>query len=98
MNLGKGFEMSIKMNYTVDNPEDNSENLLIFQNPNPVLVSLNFQPNLNAKLSFSTVSAYVTAWCFNICSQWCFSIRLSTMFQHMLQPGVSASAHSGVSA
>jgi hypothetical protein len=26
MNLGKGFETSIKMNYTVDNPEDNSEN------------------------------------------------------------------------
>jgi hypothetical protein len=84
--------------------------VLIFQNPNPVSVSLIFQSNLNAKLSFSTVSAYATAWCFNIFSQWCFSISIcyslvfqhlfTTVFQHqhMLQPGVSASAHSGVSA
>jgi hypothetical protein len=50
-----------------------------------------FSPNLNAKLSFSTVSAYATA---------VFQHLLTVVFQHqhMLQPGVSASAHSGVSA
>jgi hypothetical protein len=74
--------------------------LLIFQNPNPVSVSLIFQSNLNANLSFSTVSAYVTAWCFSIYSawcfniysawcfsiysQWCFSICYSLVFQHIL--------------
>jgi hypothetical protein len=65
--------------------------MLIFQNPNPVSVSLIFQSNLNAKLSFSTVSAYATA---------VFQHLLTAVFQHqhMLQPGVSASAHSGVSA
>jgi hypothetical protein len=51
-----------------------SDTMLIFQNPNPVSVSLIFQSNLNAKLSFSTVSAYVIALCFNIYSQRCFSI------------------------
>jgi hypothetical protein len=50
------------------------KDLVIFQNPNPVSVSLNFQPNLNAKLSFITISAYVTAWCFSIYSAWCFII------------------------
>jgi hypothetical protein len=57
----------------------------------PVSVSLIFPSNLNAKLSFSTVSAYATA---------VFQHMLTVVFQHqhMLQPGVSASAHSSVSA
>jgi hypothetical protein len=66
--------------------------MLIFNSKShPVSVSLNFLPNLNAKLSFSTVSAYATA---------VFQHLLTVVFQHqhMLQPGVSASAHSGVSA
>jgi hypothetical protein len=53
---------------------DDVKPLLIFQNPNLVSVSLIFQPNLNAKLGFSTVSAYVTGLCFIIYSQRCFSI------------------------
>ena len=66
--------------------------MLIFsQNPNPVSVSLIFQSNLNSKLSFITVSTYVTTLCFSIYSQWCFSIWLSTVFQHLLQHCVSSS-------
>jgi hypothetical protein len=62
-----------------------------FSKSHPVSVSLIFPSNLNAKLSFSTVSAYATA---------VFQHLLTVVFQHqhMLQPGVSASAHSGVSA
>jgi hypothetical protein len=66
-------------------------NVIFFSKSHPVSVSLNFLPNLNAKLCFSTVSAYATA---------VFQHLLTVVFQHqhMLQPGVSASAHSGVSA
>jgi hypothetical protein len=79
--------------------------VLIFNSKShPVSVSLIFQSNLNAKLSFSTVSAYATA-VFQHLLQQCFSIYyssvsasvtavfqhiLSTVFQLMLQPGVSA--------
>jgi hypothetical protein len=66
--------------------------MLIFNSKShPVSVSLNFLPNLNAKLSFSTISAYATT---------VFQHLLTVVFQHqhMLHPGVSASAHSGVSA
>jgi hypothetical protein len=54
-----------------------------------------------------SASAYATAWCFSICSAlcfsiysawcfsiysaWCFSLCYSLVFQHKLQPGVSAS-------
>ena len=66
--------------------------VLIFNSKShPVSVSLIFQSNLNAKLSFSTVSTYVIALCFSIYSQRCFSIWLSTMFQHLLQHCVSTS-------
>ena len=90
--------------------------VLIFNSKShPVSVSLIFQSNLNAKLSFSTVSAYATAvfqhllqpcfsiyynsvsastttvfqhllqQCFNIYSALCFSLCYSLVFQHKLQ-------------
>jgi hypothetical protein len=72
--------------------------MLIFQNPNPVSVSLIFQSNLNAKLSFSTVSAYVTALCFSIYSAGVSAYTqpgvsaytTALVFQHMTQHCVSA--------
>jgi hypothetical protein len=62
-----------------------------FSKSHPVSVSLIFQSNLNAKLSFSTVSAYATA-VFQHLLQPCFSIYYSSVsasttavFQHLLQ-------------
>jgi hypothetical protein len=72
-----------------------------FSDPNPVSVSLIFQPKLNAQtqfqhcfsICFSTVSAYVSAL-FQHMLQHCFSICFSTvsayvstqsLFQHMFQ-------------
>jgi hypothetical protein len=59
--------------------------------PNPVSVSLIFQPKLNAKPSFNTVSAYVPTLfqhmfqhCFSICSN-IVSAYVSALFQHMSQ-------------
>jgi hypothetical protein len=65
--------------------------MLIFSKSQHSFSLADFQSNLNAKLSFSTVSAYVTALCFIIYSQRCFSICYSTVFQHLIQHCVSAS-------
>jgi hypothetical protein len=61
-----------------------------FSKSHPVSVSLIFQSNLNAKLSFSTVSSYATA-VFQHLLQPCFNIYYSSVststtavFQHLL--------------
>jgi hypothetical protein len=74
-----------------------------FSKSHPVSVSLIFLPNLNAKLSFSTVSAYATV-VFQHLLQPCFSIYYSSVsasttavFQHLLQQCFSI-CYSSVSA
>jgi hypothetical protein len=85
--------------------------LKFFQNPNPVSVSLIFQPKLNAETPVLALFQHMSQHCFSIChsgvsayTQHCFSIchsgvsaYVTALFQHMSQHCFSI-CYSGVSA
>jgi hypothetical protein len=58
--------------------------LLIFQNPNPVSVSLIFQPNLNVETPVSALFQHMSQHCFSICHSG-VSAYVTALFQHMSQ-------------